>query len=140
VFNQGDPIWFEVKPGQIVKGTVTGKFGPCYLAMYSGDTYMVPPHEARQEEDTVLDSGSYYCKGCGDPVERAIEGELICADCWNLAEMSEAEAVADRQMREYLAWASCHCESCKKELRGGGVCPECQAERDEIERALGWEE
>jgi hypothetical protein len=48
----------------------------------------------------------YHCKQCGDPVERAIEGELICEDCWTLNQMSSEEAAREHEAQVWLSLES----------------------------------
>lgn len=65
------------------------------------------------------------CKECGRPVERAIEGELICEDCWTKGQMSEEELAFD----EAVNWFRTHCAQCEKEFKPGklidGYCKKC---------------
>lgn len=78
----------------------------------------------------------YLCQSCRDPVDRTIEGELICSRCWNLSQTDRAVSRIDREIATYLAWAEVHCEGCSAGLKGGGLCPSCQGERQEVEAAL----
>jgi len=70
----------------------------------------------------------YTCKHCKRPIEQAIEGELVCPACHSQEDMlSEQEEIA------YLA---SHCPDCGASVRGGGYCPDCQAENDQVLASL----
>jgi hypothetical protein len=67
------------------------------------------------------------CKKCGKPVEKAIEGECICVDCWTLAQMS----VDDIQAMKEREWFDTHCPGCEqtfktKQEKEAGYCKACQ--------------
>lgn len=138
MFSRGDPVWFQLEDGRRVKGTFTQWFlkSKVLTVLYDGALYMVPVFEADREEYPARQEPWYTCKSCGDPVFVAVEGELVCPDCWNEAQMSEAEAQAEQQIREYQRWAASHCEHCGEPSEGGALHPQCQAEREQIEREL----
>lgn len=81
----------------------------------------------------------YSCKHCGRPVERAIEGELVCEACWSREQQTEEERQADAEIAQWERWSRSHCEDCEKPLPGGGVCPDCRAEREQVLAELGWD-
>ena len=62
------------------------------------------------------------CKECRRIIERAIEGELICASCWARAQMSDEDLACDEAMREYEA---------EKEYEA--ICPDCGTLSETIE-------
>lgn len=75
------------------------------------------------------------CKHCGRIVETSIEGELICQRCWDEQQMPDEE----QAMQADIRWYNSHCQDCDKPLPGGGVCPECLAERNRVLAELGWD-
>ncbi len=42
----------------------------------------------------------YHCK-CGKPVERSIEGKIVCQDCWDRSQMSLEDIKASEELDEY---------------------------------------
>jgi len=64
----------------------------------------------------------YVCKHCGRPVERTIEGELVCADCYSQLELTEEQRRERAEMQYYLT----HCQECDRPLPGGGLCKACE--------------
>jgi hypothetical protein len=71
----------------------------------------------------------YVCKECRASVELAIEGELICEDCWTMGQWSEEEWAMYRE----LLWFKTHCLVCEEQFssttieRYGGYCQPCYA-------------
>src|SRR4029077_4623875 len=90
-------------------------------------------NEAVAEASEDESSGDYFCKrGCGRRVEQAIEGELICQECWYYEQMSDEE----RKVNEDVQWMQTHCPVCEKKLdslnRGPqGYCKPCWEERND---------
>jgi len=64
------------------------------------------------------------CKHCKRPIEATIEGTNICPTCF------DPEDILPDQ--EAIQWLKSHCMDCGKLVRGGGYCPDCQAENDQI--------
>lgn len=73
--------------------------------------------------------GVYHCQDCGRPVERAIEGELICADCRAAREISAGKVDPEGAI---MHWYLTHCHECERPLPGGGICQQCQRELDAL--------
>lgn len=75
------------------------------------------------------------CK-CGKPVEKAIEGEIICENCWSWGQMS----AEDRESVKIQIWFENHCAGCEKKCKPNenGLCTNCQAEfeKELMERIL----
>ena len=63
------------------------------------------------------------CKECGCIIEQAIEGELICVQCWSYGQMDEDARLCDEAIRDY-----------KEEQRTACLCPDC-GKKSEV---LGW--
>jgi hypothetical protein len=78
---------------------------------------------------------AYDCYRCGKPVERAIEGELICSQCWSQGEMDDDARACDAAIEEYEQWGKTHCPRCEGMWLGGGLCPTC-TEEDAQEDAM----
>lgn len=70
------------------------------------------------------------CRYCNYPIERTIEGEPVCPTCWTGRQMTSEELEYDKYVEAYHRWSRTHCEECGEYLQGGGICPECQDERD----------
>ena len=82
----------------------------------------------------------YYCKRCGKPVERSIEGELVCERCWLRGEADPALLAEEEALRRAVAASPTHCPDCGRPLvswsdRLNGCCQECLASSiEEVDR------
>ncbi len=73
----------------------------------------------------------YTCKHCGKPVERTIEGELICEQCY----ASLTEDTPSKEDLEAMRYYYTHCSVCDKPGRfHHQICPQC---RKDLEKELG---
>lgn len=70
------------------------------------------------------------CKICHKPIERSIEGELICADCWTTSQQDPESRAFDALME----WYETHCADCEKPTARAvlqvrdGFCASCAQE------------
>lgn len=83
------------------------------------------------------------CKFCQRPVERAIEGEIVCGGCWSLRQMTDEDLAAELERRKYeremreLSKARGKCEGCGKAVRGeeavNRMCWDCSMEAPDFD-------
>lgn len=71
----------------------------------------------------------YVCTECGKPVERTIEGELICEDCYAMSDMSPEEI---KWQRHHVT----HCQVCDVETGHPGLCTKCRKEETEYQQSV----
>ena len=79
-----------------------------------------------------MSSLHYHCKNCNKPVERAIEGELICQNCYNQSEMSPADIELNKQIEHAINHCpDCDCKYTTAADKEHGRCKKCQLEIEE---------
>jgi len=92
--------------------------------------------------DPELEHGDWpRCQNCGREISRAIEGELICAKCWGLAQESDEERQARLDAEWWAEWSATHCACCERPGRfPSSSCPACETiEWDDSEFPAGME-